>query len=396
MRQTHSFHRNPNRLSRRLSGSLSLGVISAAVLATTMFAGMPQDVQAATRTSTPTAARITPRISGFQMEQVQQVQAGSELEFTMWGTPRSTAQVRIDGALRTLTLSEVADGLYQGTYVVSTRDRITPSARTTGTLRNGNIVTTATLDHALQVGAPAPAAAASVQTSTSGTGNGTAAMAAPMISRVAVQNAMPNAAPGSLQRNLIRYTVFGTPGGKASVSVPNLQPTAILLDEVRPGEYSAVHQLSATQTVDTNAPITARITANNQTTTQTIERAWTDVSLNQVAVACVDCGKIVAINQVQVDGDNPGVLGTLGGGALGGLLGTQVGQGRGKQVATVVGAVGGAIAGREIERRRNLTTRYEVVVAMDGGRQQTVVMNSAPVYRVGDSVRVVDGELQAR
>ena len=39
-----------------------------------------------------------------------------------------------------------------------------------------------------------------------------------------------------------------------------------------------------------------------------------------------------------------GVVGTLGGGALGGIAGSTIGGGRGQAIAAVVGAIGGAIS----------------------------------------------------
>lgn len=50
--------------------------------------------------------------------------------------------------------------------------------------------------------------------------------------------------------------------------------------------------------------------------------------------------------------------GMVAGAVVGGLLGSQVGGGDGKKLATVAGAVGGAFAGREIDRRHTGGQKY--------------------------------------
>jgi outer membrane lipoprotein SlyB len=78
---------------------------------------------------------------------------------------------------------------------------------------------------------------------------------------------------------------------------------------------------------------------------------------------------------------------------VGGLLGNQVGSGGGRTAATVAGAVGGALAGREIERNAHAGQRYEVVVRYPNGATQTIPYENNPGFRVGDRVKVNDGVL---
>ena len=80
-----------------------------------------------------------------------------------------------------------------------------------------------------------------------------------------------------------------------------------------------------------------------------------------------------------------------GGGLLGGIVGHQVGAGRGRDIATAVGAVGGAIAGNQVERGRNTTSHYEVTVRFDDNTTQRLTLNEAPAWRPGDRVRIVGG-----
>ena len=79
---------------------------------------------------------------------------------------------------------------------------------------------------------------------------------------------------------------------------------------------------------------------------------------------------------------------------LGAVVGSQFGKGDGRTAAGVAGAVGGALLGREIQKRSNQRTQYEVVVRMNDGAQRTVVYAEAPSWRVGDRVRVVGETLE--
>jgi outer membrane lipoprotein SlyB len=112
------------------------------------------------------------------------------------------------------------------------------------------------------------------------------------------------------------------------------------------------------------------------------------------AARCADCGVIESSRQITAKGEGSG-LGVAGGAIVGGLLGNQVGDGRGQQIATVVGAVGGGIAGNEIEKRVKASTSYEVTVRLDNGSSRVVQQASAPAWKTGDRVRIVDGVIRA-
>lgn len=103
---------------------------------------------------------------------------------------------------------------------------------------------------------------------------------------------------------------------------------------------------------------------------------------------CATCGVVLAVAPVQRKGE-AGALGTVGGAVVGGVLGHQTGGGSGKTAMTVLGAVGGAMAGREIEKHQRSTTLYDVRVRMDDGSTSTFTVERA--FDVGQKVRV-DGE----
>lgn len=90
---------------------------------------------------------------------------------------------------------------------------------------------------------------------------------------------------------------------------------------------------------------------------------------------------------------------TSGGGAIlgaivGGALGNQVGKGDGRKAATVVGAVGGAVAGNSIERHNKRDDEfYRVSVRFDNGSSAQYDYNNIDDLRVGDRVKVQNGQI---
>lgn len=107
----------------------------------------------------------------------------------------------------------------------------------------------------------------------------------------------------------------------------------------------------------------------------------------QVAV-CSNCGVVEGVRPVHTMAQGSG-LGAIAGGVVGGLLGNQVGHGNGRTAMTVLGAVGGGVAGNEIEKRTRGETIYEVRVRMEDGTVRTLQQRTAPAP--GSRVRV-DGD----
>lgn len=345
---------------------------SAAALACALVAGSPfwaAPVQA--QRSTQAAAL---RVTGFDVEQVDRLEPGAELNFTVWGTPGAAVLLQIDGSRRQVRLDETTSGRYQGSYVVGRSDRITQESRVHANLRSGNRVATATLGEALQTGWPLPGEAALPE----------------------IQSLNVVRAPNQGRSEALRYTLRGTPGGQASVQLQGSQARNVVLDEVRPGEYSGTYVLPQGAWVDTQQPLVAQLRLGNRSTQSHVSDAYAGVNLRASRAgydACTDCATVQAVNEVVVDGEGK-VLGTVAGGVLGAVVGSQFGKGDGRTAAGVAGAVGGALLGREIQRRHNQRTQYEVVVRMNDGVQRSVVYAEPPSFRVGDRVRLVGDTLQ--
>jgi outer membrane lipoprotein SlyB len=110
-------------------------------------------------------------------------------------------------------------------------------------------------------------------------------------------------------------------------------------------------------------------------------------------VVCNSCGTILDIQMVN-ERRKPRGVGAVTGAVVGGLLGSLIGKGKGKTAATAAGAVGGGIAGHAIEGHMN-TTHWEITVRLNGGRRQIIEAATEPAWRVGQSVKLVDGEIVA-
>ena len=103
---------------------------------------------------------------------------------------------------------------------------------------------------------------------------------------------------------------------------------------------------------------------------------------------------IQSVREVQDPGEHT-ALGPIAGGIAGAVLGDRIGKGHGtRKVITLIGAAGGALAGREIEKRARGTSHWEIDVRRDDGGYETVRSDVAPPYQPGERVRLLDGRLQ--
>lgn len=327
-------------------------------------------------TAVPVVAPALARIDGFDVEPVVQVSPGSELLFTLYGSPGGQARVQIAGATGQLLMEELEPGLYEGSYTVRARDRITPASSVTVNLRNGNQVATALLDESL-IGQPRnrrPVPTSSVV----------------RVDRFGLKQP-PSLAPG----NELRFNATGTPDAVASVRIAGVRGK-VNLREVRRGVYRGVYVIKNRDRLDGNTAVSVYLRQGAQETAlvgQTLGFAvQQNAALQPVVPAqrpqvCNLCGTVQAVNEVKVQGDGS-LVGKVGGGVVGAILGSQIGKGDGRKAAQVVGAIGGAVAGNEIEKRVKATTHYEVVVRLDNGGSQTVSYAQPPNLSVGARVRI--------
>ena len=58
-----------------------------------------------------------------------------------------------------------------------------------------------------------------------------------------------------------------------------------------------------------------------------------------------------------------------------------------------LGAVGGAIAGHQVEKHARAEKRWETAVRLDDGSLRTISSDAQPTWRAGERVRLMDGKL---
>ena len=113
------------------------------------------------------------------------------------------------------------------------------------------------------------------------------------------------------------------------------------------------------------------------------------------AALCASCGVVESVSTVQHKGEGTG-LGAVAGGVLGGVAGHQVGGGKGKTAMTVLGAIGGGLAGNEVEKRARSETRFNVQVRMEDGSKRSFEHTESMavgthVFVEGTTLRVAPG-----
>ena len=141
------------------------------------------------------------------------------------------------------------------------------------------------------------------------------------------------------------------------------------------------------------APVVAAVPASShheEPAAQGIAVAQADARVQNGAtqvVPCASCGVVESVNAVQQQGLATG-LGAVAGGVLGGVVGHQMGGGKGKTAMTALGAIGGVLAGNEVEKRARSETLFNVQVRMEDG--STRVFQQSQSMAIGTHV-VVDG-----
>jgi outer membrane lipoprotein SlyB len=334
--------------------------------------------QAHAQQSASSAAQ--PRINGFDVEPVRQAAAGRELVFTLYGSPGGTAVVQIGGATAGLALAETEAGVYEGTYTIRTRDKITAASKATANLRVGNRVASSILDEPLV-------------RKGSGKRASTAAAAAngPKIDRFEVDP------PARLAvGEEVNLTLSGSAGGAASATIAGVKGK-LLMNEIRPGVYEGSHTIVNRDRIAADAVVTGNLRVGDKETSallgqSLLARPGYQSSARQAARICASCGVVEAINVVEVKGEGT-YLGKIGGGVAGVLLGSQIGHGTGTTIAQVAGAAGGAFVGNEIEKKMRTTKHYEVLVRLENGGAQTLSYATLPPFAVGAKVKIENGTL---
>lgn len=218
------------------------------LLAVGFIATAPQPAGAQPR------ARFAPEISSFQVDVTDQLAPGSDLSFTLEGTPRGRASVRLSGINKNIVLSEVERGVYEGSYTLSRRDRLGPQPTATATLRVRNVSKVVT--QALAAGPPPVASQPPPP-------------AAPLLA-IERFTVVPVARiePGAE----LRFAAVGTPGARATLSIDGVVQ-GVPMQEVRPGRYEGAYTIRRNDNFPPSLNIVATLEGNGQTIRSRLNQA---------------------------------------------------------------------------------------------------------------------------
>ena len=327
-----------------------------------------------------TAAAAAPQIRDFSVVQVQRVGPGSELEFTLRGSPGAAVVLQIVGSNRTVRMSESESrpGTYEGSYTVGSSDRVTANSLVTARMTKDRRTVSATLDSSVVVGAQNPAESVA------------------QIAGLTIDAPDP-VRPG----DELKFGMTGSPGGKATVGVKGIA-RRIALSEVSRGVYEGSYTVRRQDRITEDLSATGFLALDGKESTRPFDREVTagprrngqdPAGKPRLVQQCSNCGVVQEVKMVEVKGEGKNVVGTIAGGVVGGVLGHQVGGGTGKDLATIAGALGGAYAGNRVQNNMGKTAQYNVVVRMEDGSLQTVSYAADPAMKTGDRVKVENGAL---
>ena len=196
-------------------------------------------------TSLATAA---PQITEFEVDQVTTLRPGTALDFTLSGTPKARATIRISGIPRLIVLKETGSGFYEGRYIVRQKDRLSSRSAVVATLSKGKSHTIARLGQSILASAdpvpsepPAPAPTAIA------------------ITKFSVDS-YENLEPGAE----LDFTLVGTQAGRAFFTIENVIANR-RMREVRPGVYTGQYTIRRQDKLPAALNVVGTLQAEGQT-----------------------------------------------------------------------------------------------------------------------------------
>ena len=193
-------------------------------------------------------AQPAPEVRSLEATADGRLEPGTLLTFTLEGTPRSEASVRIRGLRENIPLRETQWGLYVGRYTIKRGDRIEPDSEVRATLESGSRVAAANYE----LGELLPRQRASQPPQR------VAELRIERFSMAPLERIEPGAD--------LRFALEGTPGAAVVVDLPGIGNN-LALREVRPGVYEGGYTLRRADTFNPNRPIVATLRMGDRLTT---------------------------------------------------------------------------------------------------------------------------------
>jgi hypothetical protein len=198
----------------------------------------------------------TPQIGNFYISPANQFSPGTELTLTLEGTPKGKASARISSINKTVPLTEIDPGVYEGSYTVTSRDRLSAAdAVRASLLVGGRTATRNTTLGAIQGQAQAPQAQAA-PSPPAGAPAKAGQLAIARFSNTPLSKIEPGAD--------IKFALTGTPGAKAAFSIGDIAKD-VPMREVKPGQYEGSYTIRRQDNFPPGVAVTATLEANGQT-----------------------------------------------------------------------------------------------------------------------------------
>lgn len=190
-------------------------------------------------------SRTAPTINQFYVEPADQFTPGTELTFTLEGTPGGKASIRLIGIQRTIPLQEADSGIYEGSYTIRTRDRLSADSTMRATLR--------------------VAGKSAVKSQPLGSrGTPEAAAPSPKAANLALVN-FTVAPVGRIEPGTeLKFTISGSAGAKASFTIEDVARD-VPMREVKPGQYEGSYTVRRSDRFPAKPVVTGTLEANGQT-----------------------------------------------------------------------------------------------------------------------------------
>ena len=204
--------------------------------------------------------KVAPQIDSFTVDSTAPLTPGSDIEFSLEGTPRGQASVRVTGVNKNIVMREVSQGIYEGSYTVSRRDKLGAQPTARATLRLRGMTSVATQALAATAAPAAPVAAPPTPAPQP-------AAALPVIERFGV-TPIAKIEPGAE----LRFNAVGTPGGRALLTIDGIVRD-VAMPEVRPGRYEGGYTIRRNDNFPASLNITMALEANGQVSRSRLNQA---------------------------------------------------------------------------------------------------------------------------
>ena len=206
-------------------------------------------------TFAPTAAAkksyAPPEIENFSVTP-EYLFPGAELDFTVEETPRAKASVRISGINRTIPLKEVAEGVYEGSYIIKRTDRVVASSTLRATLKSRGQSSSDTIRLPWRNAVATPPPAVTV-------------VPAPVVQGMPAITAFGVVPVNKIEPGAdLKFTMSGTPGGTASFIIDGVT-REVPMREVKSGQYEGSYTIRRMDNFPAAINITGTLEANGRT-----------------------------------------------------------------------------------------------------------------------------------